>query len=72
MPEYPNRDDENWLKTTKAKWTPDGPQFSLEDVDTSLIKPRVRRYDVRKDEVIKEEAEKEKVATLRKEEVVVG
>jgi len=72
MPEYPDRDDENWLKTTKAKWTPEGPQFSLEDVDTSLIKPRVRRYDVRKDEVIKEEAEKEKVATLRKEEAVVG
>jgi succinate dehydrogenase / fumarate reductase flavoprotein subunit len=72
MPEYPDRDDENWLKTTKAKWTPDEPQFSLEDIDTSLIKPRVRRYDVRKDEVIKEEAEKEKVATLRKEEAVVG
>jgi len=59
MPEYPNRDDENWLKTTKAKWTPSGPQFSLEDVDISLVKPRVRRYDVTKDQVIKEAAEKE-------------
>lgn len=66
MPEYPERDDENWLKTTKAKWTPEGPQFSLEDVDTSLIKPRTRRYDVRKDEVIKEDAAKE--AALGKEE----
>ena len=40
------RDDENWLKTTKATWSPDGPQFSYEEVDTSLIQPRARRYDV--------------------------
>jgi succinate dehydrogenase / fumarate reductase flavoprotein subunit len=43
-PEFPNRDDENFLKTTKAKWTADGPQISYEDVDVSLIKPRVRDY----------------------------
>jgi succinate dehydrogenase / fumarate reductase flavoprotein subunit len=43
-PEFPNRDDENFLKTTKAKWTSDGPQISYEDVDVSLIKPRVRDY----------------------------
>lgn len=66
MPEYPERDDENWLKTTKAKWTPEGPQFTLEDVDTSLIKPRVRRYDVRKDELMKEESEKEKTPAASK------
>ena len=45
-PEYPERDDENWLKTTKALYTPDGPQFSYEEVDISLMKPRPRRYDV--------------------------
>lgn len=49
-PEYPNRNDEEWLKTTKAKWTPDGPVFEYEAVDTSLIKPRPRRYDVSKEE----------------------
>jgi succinate dehydrogenase / fumarate reductase flavoprotein subunit len=43
-PEFPERDDENWLKTTKAKFTPDGPVFEYEEVDTSLIKPRVRKY----------------------------
>ncbi|MEB3100460.1 succinate dehydrogenase flavoprotein subunit [Ferviditalea candida] len=43
-PEFPERDDENFLKTTKAKWTPDGPQFEYEDVDISLIKPRKRDY----------------------------
>lgn len=47
-PDYPERDDANWLKTTKAKYALGGPQFSYEEVDTSLIKPRPRRYDVDK------------------------
>lgn len=45
-PEFPERDDVNWLKTTIAEWSPDGPQFSYEPVDVSLIPPRPRRYDV--------------------------
>ena len=44
-PEFPKRDDENWLKTTKAEWSPAGPVFSYEDVDVSLFAPRERRYD---------------------------
>lgn len=47
-PDYPNRDDENWLKTTIAAWTSNGPEFSYEPVDVSLIPPRPRRYDVDK------------------------
>ncbi|KIL41224.1 succinate dehydrogenase [Gordoniibacillus kamchatkensis] len=43
-PEFPERDDENFMKTTKAKWTPDGPQISYEDIDVSLIPPRKRDY----------------------------
>jgi succinate dehydrogenase / fumarate reductase flavoprotein subunit len=43
-PEFPERDDENFLKTTKAKFTPEGPQIEYEDVDISLIKPRKRDY----------------------------
>lgn len=43
-PEFPFRDDEHWLKTTKAAFTSDGPVLSYEPVDTSLIKPRPRRY----------------------------
>ncbi|MEW9673741.1 succinate dehydrogenase flavoprotein subunit [Ammoniphilus sp. 3BR4] len=50
-PEFPNRDDENWLKTTKAKFTPAGPVFEYEPVDLSLIAPRARRYDVVKEAV---------------------
>lgn len=48
-PDFPDRDDVNWLKTTIAEYTPDGPQFTYEDVDTQYIKPRVRRYDVAKE-----------------------
>ena len=43
-PEFPERDDENWLKTTMAKHTSDGPSFSYEPVDVSLIPPRPRQY----------------------------
>ncbi|WP_080834009.1 succinate dehydrogenase flavoprotein subunit [Cohnella massiliensis] len=47
-PEFPERDDENFLKTTKAKWTNEGPEISYEDVDVSLIKPRKRDYSTNK------------------------
>lgn len=47
-PEYPERNDEEFLKTTKAKWTSSGPVFEWEDVDISLIKPRKRVYNVDK------------------------
>ena len=43
-PDFPKRDDENFLKTTKAKWTAEGPQISYEAVDISLLAPRVRDY----------------------------
>lgn len=44
-PAFPQRDDEHWLKSTIATWTPEGPQFDFEDIDTSLIKPVARKYD---------------------------
>jgi succinate dehydrogenase / fumarate reductase flavoprotein subunit len=43
-PEFPNRDDENFLKTTIAEYSGEGPVFSYEAVDISLIKPRKRDY----------------------------
>ena len=45
-PDFPERDDQNWLKTTKAYFAPDAdePRFEFEAVDTSLIQPRVRKY----------------------------
>ena len=50
-PEFPDRDDANWLKTTMASFTGDGPALHFDEVDTSLIKPRPRRYDVDKEAV---------------------
>jgi len=47
-PEFPDRDDANWLKTTRAKWVNCDVQLTYEPVDISLIKPRARRYDVAK------------------------
>ena len=43
-PDFPDRDDAHWLKTTVAKYTPNGPQLSYEPVDISLLKPRERKY----------------------------
>ncbi|WP_018921659.1 succinate dehydrogenase flavoprotein subunit [Salsuginibacillus kocurii] len=45
-PEFPDRDDENFLKTTKASFDQEkgGPKFEYEDVDVSLITPRKRDY----------------------------
>src|ERR1700728_4100831 len=49
-PDFPDRNDEKYLKTTKAAFTgkPDGPRFEFEDVDIQYIKPRPRRYDATK------------------------
>jgi succinate dehydrogenase / fumarate reductase, flavoprotein subunit len=49
-PEFPERDDEHWLVTTKARWTSDGPGFTYDPVDASLIHPRPRKYDTVADE----------------------
>ena len=45
-PDFPDRDDKNWLKTTKAVFAPDAdePRFEFEPVDISLIPPRARKY----------------------------
>jgi succinate dehydrogenase / fumarate reductase flavoprotein subunit len=44
--------NEKWLKTTIAKYTPDGPRFSYEAVDTTLIPPRPRTYGLKGAEII--------------------
>ena len=50
----PNRNDEGWLKTTKAAWTPNGPEFSFEDVECNFIAPRPRKYRINQNAVVKE------------------
>ena len=43
-PEFPERNDKDFLKTTLASYTPEGPTFAYEDVDLSFIPPRERNY----------------------------
>jgi succinate dehydrogenase / fumarate reductase flavoprotein subunit len=45
-PDFPKRNDEEFLKTTIAAYNADAntPEFSYEDVDVSLIAPRERDY----------------------------
>jgi succinate dehydrogenase / fumarate reductase flavoprotein subunit len=49
-PDFPNRDDENFLKTTIAEYSGEGPVLSYEAVDVSLLKPRKRDYSKGKQE----------------------
>lgn len=47
-PEFPQRNDDEYLKTTIADWSADGPQISYDDIDVSLIPPRIRDYSKEK------------------------
>ncbi|HBT95066.1 MAG TPA: succinate dehydrogenase flavoprotein subunit [Coriobacteriia bacterium] len=51
-PEFPERNDAEWLKTTIATYDPasNGPKLSYEEVDISLIEPRKRDYSKAKEE----------------------
>lgn len=51
-PDFPRRDDANFLKTTIAEWSEDGPRISYEPVEIAHIRPRPRRYDVDKKEAL--------------------
>ena len=43
-PDFPERNDEEWLKSTIAEYSEESPVFSYEPVDISLIEPRKRDY----------------------------
>jgi len=47
-PDFPERDDDKFMKTTIATWTPDGPEITYEEIDVSLIEPRKRDYSKKK------------------------
>jgi succinate dehydrogenase flavoprotein subunit len=47
-PEFPERDDANWLKTTRAHYECGKITLDYEPVDTSLIPPRKRQYGAAK------------------------
>lgn len=50
----PDRDDNKWLKTTLATWTPTGPTFEFEPIDTRHIAPRPRKYRINQNKIVKE------------------
>lgn len=43
-PEFPERDDRNWLKTTVATYSPEEPIITYVPVDTRHLKPVLRDY----------------------------
>ena len=43
-PDFPERNDEEWLKTTIAEYSEEAPVFQYEPVDISLVEPRKRDY----------------------------
>lgn len=49
-PDFPDRNDEEFMKTTKAKYNSEkkAPEFEYEDIDVSLIPPRKRDYTAKK------------------------
>ncbi|MDB5052625.1 MAG: succinate dehydrogenase [Bacilli bacterium] len=47
-PDFPERNDDQFMKTTIAKYTPERPVITYEDIDVSLIKPRKRDYSTNK------------------------
>lgn len=46
-PEFPDRNDEEWLKTTIAEYSEEAPVLSYENVDVSLVEPRKRDYSTK-------------------------
>lgn len=43
-PDFPERDDEHFLKTTIAEYSSEGPVFSYDPIDVSIVEPRKRDY----------------------------
>ncbi|CAN5544077.1 succinate dehydrogenase flavoprotein subunit [soil metagenome] len=50
----PNRDDENWLKSTLATWNESGPTFDFEKVDTRYLAPKPRKYRINQNKIVEE------------------
>jgi len=49
----PDRDDVNWLKTTLASYTPEGPEFKFVPIECNLIAPRPRKYKINQITIVK-------------------
>ncbi|MGE3468206.1 MAG: succinate dehydrogenase flavoprotein subunit [Pyrinomonadaceae bacterium] len=47
-PDFPERDDDNFMKTTIAEYSAEAPVLSYEPVDVSIVEPRKRDYSTGK------------------------
>jgi succinate dehydrogenase / fumarate reductase flavoprotein subunit len=47
-PDFPDRDDENFMKSTIAEYAAEAPVLSYEPIDVSLVEPRKRDYSSKK------------------------
>src|SRR5690606_15682397 len=56
-PEFPKRDDENFLRSTIAEYSAEGPILSYKEVDISLLEPRARDYSTKHDSDEEEHSE---------------
>ncbi|MBK9164177.1 MAG: succinate dehydrogenase flavoprotein subunit [Acidobacteria bacterium] len=43
-PEFPDRNDDEYMKTTVAEYSAEAPVFSYEAIDVSIVEPRKRDY----------------------------
>jgi succinate dehydrogenase / fumarate reductase flavoprotein subunit len=60
----PDRDDKDWLKTTLASYTPQGPKFTFEPIDCRYIAPRARKYKINQNMIVKQIMGEEYLASL--------
>lgn len=49
----PERNDNEWLRTSIASWTPTGTKFEYEPIDCRFIAPRARKYAVNQIGIVK-------------------
>lgn len=47
-PDFPDRDDDKFMKTTIAEYSAEAPVLSYEEIDVSLVEPRKRDYSASK------------------------
>lgn len=69
-PDFPDRNDEEFLKTTIAEWSAESPILSYEAVDIGLIEPRKRDYSSGKAKAAKVEGSELKPENTSREEIV--
>lgn len=43
-PAFPDRNDAEWMKTTRARFTAAGPELTYEPVDIKYVEPKLRNY----------------------------